>query len=54
MQVVGDIFEVHAQDFYEQDFSCKLFLTGSLRRISKNIKAFNAYFAVLFYKKRLY
>ena len=35
MQVRGDIIEVDAQNFYEQDFSCKLILIRSLRRISK-------------------
>ena len=33
MQVRGDIMEFDAQNFYEQDFSCKLILTRSLRRM---------------------
>ena len=42
MQVLDDtVFQT--QNFYEQNFSCKLFLTRNLRRIHiKNIKAFHA------------
>ena len=44
MQVRGDIIEVDAQNFYEEDFSCKL---KNFASNIKNIKAFNEYFAVL-------